>query len=57
MTFSGSEGSTASVSLFVLQPAPFDITLTLQAIDISAMCKRLTFGYYVQKYFVICLYP
>ena len=42
-TFSGSEGSTSSVSLFVLQPAPFDITLTLRTMDISAMCKRLIF--------------
>ena len=39
ITFSASEGSTSSVSLFVSQPAPFDISLTLQASDITAMCK------------------
>ena len=47
-TFSGSEGSTSSVSLFVSPAAPFDISLTLQAMDITATCKRLTFySYYV----------
>ena len=35
-SFSGSEGSTSTVSLFVSQPAPFDISLTLQATDNTA---------------------
>ena len=38
--FNGREGATSSISLTVSQPAPFDITLTLQATDISAICME-----------------
>ena len=35
----GREGSSSSVTLTVSQPAPFDITLTLQSTDGSATCE------------------
>ena len=37
--FGSREGSSSTVTLTVSQPAPFDITLTLQSIDGSATCE------------------